>query len=101
MRLYLAGPMRGIPDYNFPAFDRYAAALRAQGHVVFSPADGDRWLLLSTGREPEARACFELDTQWLCREAEAIILMPGWEFSKGATAEKALAEALGLGVTYL
>lgn len=101
MKLYLAGPMRGIPEYNFPAFDLYAGRLRREGHIVFSPADGDRWLLLSTGREPDARECFALDTQWLCREADGIVLMPGWENSLGAKAEKALAEAIGLPVTEL
>jgi hypothetical protein len=89
--------MRGIPDFNFPAFDAKAAELRAQGHIVFSPADGDRWLEL-TGRPVDPRVCFELDTQWICREADAVALLPGWENSKGARAERALAEALGLDV---
>lgn len=97
MNIYLAGPMRGIPDFNFPAFDAAAARLREQGHVVFNPADSDRWLKL-TGREWTARVCFEADTEWICRHADAVALLPGWENSKGATAERALAMALGLRV---
>jgi hypothetical protein len=37
---------------------------------------------------------------WICKEADAVYLLKGWEKSKGALAEKATAEALGLEVMY-
>ncbi len=40
-KVYLAGPMRGLPLFNFPAFADAAAKLRAQGYDVFSPAERD------------------------------------------------------------
>lgn len=43
-RVYIAGPMTGLPDFNFPAFHAAAAAWRAAGWEVFNPAeefDGD------------------------------------------------------------
>ena len=91
MKIYLAGPMRGLPDCNFPEFHKYAAVLRSQGHEVFSPAEV---------RIPQnnIRAIFALEMDWLCREAEAIALMPGWSESRGASAELALAKALDLKV---
>jgi hypothetical protein len=91
--------MRGIPKFNFPAFDRAAKKLRAEGHIVFSPADADRWMEL-IGRPVTARECFESDCVYICRYAEAVVLLPGWEKSKGARAEKALAEAIGAEVIY-
>ena len=37
--LYIAGPMRGYPDHNFPAFRAAAAALRRAGYGVVNPAE--------------------------------------------------------------
>ena len=38
-RIYVAGPMTGIQDLNFPAFHAQAAQLRADGHQVVNPAE--------------------------------------------------------------
>ncbi len=89
MRIYLAGPMRGIPDFNYPAFFKYAHELRSQGHEVFNPAEIGI-------HQDEIREIMAVETGWICRKAEAVYLMPGWEKSRGARAEQALAEALDL-----
>lgn len=81
--------MRGYPDLNFPEFHRYAAMLRAQGHEVFSPAE-------AKVPQDNIRACMATDMDWICREAEAIAMMPGWVASLGAIAELATVEAIGL-----
>jgi hypothetical protein len=39
--VYLAGPMRGIPQFNFPAFMAAAKQLQKEGYHVFNPADRD------------------------------------------------------------
>jgi len=117
MKIYVAGPMRGIPEFNFPAFNAAAAALRAVGHVVFNPAERDierhNGVDVSkgnaTGDEEIAakehgfslRDALADDTRWICKEADAIALLPGWGASKGAKAELALAEALGLEIILL
>lgn len=109
MKIYLAGPMRGLPNFNFPAFDHAAKALREIGHEVFSPADHDREINGEriadnpTGNEALAvkkdgfdlRKALAADTQFICLEAEVIAMLPGWEKSLGAIAEHALAKALG------
>lgn len=119
MRIYLAGPMRGIKDFNFPAFHAATARLRAEGHEVFSPAERDveefgaAVLKTETGSEAEvagnlgvsplqmARNCFLYDTHYICTRADAVYVLPGWETSRGAKAERALAEAIGLRVVEL
>jgi hypothetical protein len=97
---YLAGPMRGLKDYNFPAFDFAAEKLREEGYTVFSPADNDRETD-NQGASFDIRRALRDDTSWICRHADAVALLPGWENSKGAKAEIALAEALGLTVVVL
>lgn len=116
MKLYLAGPMRGYPEFNFPAFEAAARRLRADGHEVFSPAEKDlaRFgagisienptgdLALAARKHGfSLREALAVDLEWLCRHAEGIALLPGWELSKGASAEKAVAEALGLTIILL
>lgn len=115
MKVYLAGPMRGIPEFNFPAFTSAAAVLRERGYFVFSPHErdiakhGDISKGNLTGDNDQAvkdhgfdlREALADDLIFICREAAGIVLLPGWENSKGAQAERATAVALGLEVLSL
>lgn len=115
MNLYIAGPMRGRPFFNFPAFHAAAKRLRDKGHTVFSPAERDEAkngndfsTKYPTGSNEDAAANgFNLrealcdDLMWICLHADGIALLPGWENSKGARAERAVAQALGLERIYL
>lgn len=38
-RIYISGPMSGMPEHNFPAFNAEAARLRALGYDVVNPAE--------------------------------------------------------------
>ena len=93
MRCYIAGPMTGLPQSNFPAFDAAAAALRDRGYEVVSPAELDN---------PEDRAIALADLpprktwgDFLARDVkliadggiEAIVLLPDWQTSRGAKLE--------------
>ena len=110
-RAYLAGPMRGYPSYNFPAFDRARDLLASQGFIVISPADMDR-LYEGWGEAPPEGIEFTPDEcarfirrdlevlLTLTPEIDAIYMLRGWETSKGARAEKAVAEFRGLEVLY-
>ena len=116
MKVYLAGPMRGHPQLNFPTFHAEAARLRAQGHEVFNPAERDNYTYgtdISVGNLHgdedlaakehgfDPRVALESDLVWICRHAEQVAMLPGWQSSKGACVERAVAQALGLEVVYL
>lgn len=91
MRLYLSGPMSGLPNWNFPAFHAEAARLRGLGYEVVSPAEVNPDTSLSW------HECLRLDIKHLC-DCEAIALLPGWESSNGAHLELHIAHRLGLKV---
>lgn len=116
MKIYIAGPMRGIAFFNFPAFNKAAAYLRERGHTVFNPAERDNErhgvdissgntagceLLAAKQHGFNLREALHDDLTFICREADAIALLPGWEKSKGANAEYATAIALGLEIIHL
>lgn len=95
---YLSGPMTGLPDFNYPAFHAAAAALRARGWRVFNPAENN-W---SPGVEPfPLRAAFAEYCRFICLEADAVIVLPGWDGSPGARVEVALAERCEIAVVPL
>lgn len=112
MRIYVAGPMRGCPEFNFPAFTTATASLRQIGHEVFSPAEheemrGFDWtghfgdLTAAEAAGFSLREALGADLAWICGHADAIALLDGWENSLGATAEAATGRALGLEVHQL
>ncbi len=95
MKVYLAGPMRGLPRYNFDSFHAAAAKLRAAGHEVVSPAEHDEEQGFDPSKDDESKLDMEALARWdlgQVRKAEAIVLLPGWEKSTGVAAEKALAD---------
>lgn len=105
--------MRGIKDFNFPAFHEAALSLRMQGHNVFNPAEKDEEkhgkdvsksetgdLAESEAKGFDLRHALATDLDWICRHADGIYLLKGWQNSKGASAELATALALGLEVMY-
>jgi len=102
-KYYLAGPMRGLPSNNFPAFHREAARLITDGYDIVNPAAMDE----AAGFDPDAECTPEFLRGAILRDLKAIsecdgvALMAGWNRSKGATLEKAFAEFLGLDVMYL
>lgn len=93
-RWYLAGPMTGIHELNFPAFHRHAARLRAEGLEVINPAE------INLDKQMAWGDCMRVDIAALVT-CEGIALMPDWTFSKGATLEHHIAERLGMKVRQL
>lgn len=82
--------MRGKDKLNFEAFDAAAAALRKKGLSVFSPADGDRSVgFTGSNGERSWKECIIQDAKEVL-EADFVVLLPGWEQSRGVFAELAI-----------
>ncbi|PKB89613.1 nucleoside 2-deoxyribosyltransferase [Ewingella americana] len=89
MKVYIAGPMTGLPHFNRPAFQQAAINLSFEKHVPLNPA------ILPDGLTEADYMAIGL---MMLQRAEAIYLLNGWQFSAGARAEHALALKLGLEV---
>lgn len=90
-RLYLAGPMTGFEDFNFPAFNAMAADLRARGYVVENPAEHG----VVADADWSDYMAYDLTRLGLCG---MVAVLPGWENSKGARLEVHIARELGMKV---
>lgn len=98
MKIYCAGPMRGYPLFNFPAFDEAQQTLEKMGHLVVSPAEMDRTLdnfNPETDKPKDMRYYMKRDLPVLM-ECEAVALLPGWKKSQGAMLEAHVAFKCGL-----
>ena len=106
-KIYIAGPMRGYENYNFPAFDAAEALLRSRCWIPINPAAMDRiqegwdkyppedWKPSPAFNQRVMRR--DLDALFGCY---AIYMLTGWVASEGAQVELALALYLGLSVFY-
>jgi len=102
MKVYLAGPMSGIPQFNFPAFFAAAEQLRAVGFEVVSPAEIDNEEDKGAAlRSPDGQSVKRTDGvsktwgDFLARDVklladtgiQGIVFLPNWQNSKGAKLE--------------
>ena len=88
-RIYISGPMTGYPGCNFAAFHDAAERLARAGWQVFNPAEN------FGGRTDLPREAYlRLDLAMLA-QCEAIAMLSGWEDSRGARLEYAVARELG------
>jgi hypothetical protein len=90
---YISGPMSNLPGFNYPAFNRAAASLRSRGIRVENPAEND----------PPTCGTWE---GWMkiailqLLRCTSIVMLPGWENSRGARLEHELAVDLGMNITF-
>jgi hypothetical protein len=102
--IYIAGPMRGMPGWNYEAFDAAEVRLRAAGWHPINPARTSRALGYRPDEACEAtheaiylRHVMAVDVASIV-QCGAIALLPGWERSLGTAVELALAQFLRLSV---
>lgn len=98
--IYIAGPMTGCVDFNYPKFNAFAAALRKIGWIVKNPVEiaeayGTAGEIASSPKLLDRVLEAELK---VVRNCSAIYLLRGWERSNGARVELAAALASGIQV---
>lgn len=99
---YLAGPMTGYPQFNFPAFTEAANRLRYAGFNIVSPAElDDPEVYQQSISSPDGKAEYDNDYRALLHRdvnivmhpnCVGVICLPGWEKSKGAGIETFIAQ---------
>jgi len=98
MKYYLAGPMQGIPQYNFPLFFKAAAFLREKGYDIVSPAEIDDSEDKGKALQSTDGILTKSDKSWgdfLARDVKlladggigGIVFLPRWTSSRGAKLE--------------
>lgn len=88
-RIYIAGPMTGLPAMNYPAFNAEAGRLLALGFEVENPAQNPEQGSWEAYMRQALRQMLTCDT---------IALLPGWIHSRGATLERDIAHVVGMTV---
>lgn len=88
--IYIAGPITGVDKY-WEAFEKADDDLTSRGYAVLNPA-----------RLPEGmQAKNYTEICWIMLgNADAVIMLPGWEDSMGAVAENRVAGLLDIPVYY-
>jgi len=99
MRVYISGPITGQPRDNRPAFSLAADLLAGAGFEFVNPHDLGASLRrlreMKGGKPPTWIDYMRVDLAALLG-CQAILLLPGWERSRGATLEKHLADELAI-----
>lgn len=108
LNVYVAGPIESVGgNMNEPLFDYVAKQLRASGCTVMNPWEMTRELIGSISviqamskeeRKKTRRGLLLKDIAWIINNADRVVLLPGWEKSPGALAERAVALAVGVPV---
>lgn len=95
MRLYIAGPMTGLPEFNYPAFFAAADLLAEVGIESINPARTEGREGMSEWRDFMRASLRDL------ADCDGIVLLPGWQNSRGAAMEYRIGLDLDLPVKRL
>lgn len=96
-RVYIAGPMTGHPDLNYPAFFQAAQQLTDAGYDPINPARDRDGLVVGVATWQDFMRAALRDIA----DADGVAFLPGWVESRGASIEVRLAGELGIKVAPL
>lgn len=100
-KIYIAGPMSGYDNFNYPAFHKAADELRELGCSVESPAEYEgRPLMPPTKEDAKPHSYYMREGLNKLLRCQAIYMLPGWQFSEGAKLEHRIAKACGMTILY-
>lgn len=91
MRLYIAGPMTGLPNLNYDAFNDASYKLSKMGHEVYNPATTFNGAYLDLPYDIWLREAIRLVSM-----VNGMVLLSGWDMSKGALTEIHIGLSLGM-----
>lgn len=95
MKVYIAGPITGIPNNNRRAFDAAVKHLREGGRDPVSPAELEE--KIGAGHPWQVYMNRALS---LMLDCEAVFVLPGWQRSRGASLEVYVATQIALPVHF-
>jgi hypothetical protein len=89
---YISGPISNMPDFNKQAFNDAAEKIRSLGYSVINPIELDQ---LDNGQIVSWEKYLARDIPHVCG-ADLIVVLPGWQKSRGAMFEVYVAKQLKL-----
>jgi len=90
-KTYISGKMTGLPNFNYPAFEFMHGRLMDLGVFnILNPAK------IANGDTTKSYGFYIRESLKMVAEAEAMIMLNGWEKSKGANLEYQAARAMDI-----
>jgi len=83
VKIYIAGPITGIQNYNRKAFRDVEVLLTGWGHTVFNPCKH----IPTKNPDSIKHEDYMKISMAMIDLCDAVWMLPGWTKSKGATAE--------------
>lgn len=93
-RVYISGPMTGLPEFNRPEFMEAEQLIKELGCKPVNPARIRQ-------RHGWAWADYMRSALNMMLKCDEVVLLPGWRESKGVQVEIDLAQRLGMPVVEL
>lgn len=109
MRVYISGPITGMPDHNNLAFNNAKGHVEALGHIAIVPLTIAPWdhegpcpKSYAAGQTSEHTAACYLrgDLIAMLGDCDALFMLGGWESSIGARLEHNVASHCGMTIYY-
>ncbi len=91
MKFYISGPITGMPNRNEEAFDKAAKIIREVDPSAVNPLELD----FASDTDLSWNECLRRDIKYLM-DCDAVLLLQGWEVSKGARLEVMIAKKLDM-----